>query len=115
MHTLAWVIATFAFAPSALAQAGSGMSEQVARMGGSMSVVDKECAGASAQQQAAGKEKQKTLLVQGGMDAAAFEKAYAAGVRDARQKWEAMSPAKQAESCRQIEQQVRDAAAQMGK
>lgn len=115
LSLLACTIAMLALAPSAMAQAGSGMSEQMARMSGSASVADKACGGASAEQQAAGKEKQKAMLAGRGMDAAAFDKAYAAGASDAQRKWDAMSPAKQAETCAQIKQQMEAAAGQVGR
>lgn len=97
-----------------MAQAGSGMSEQMARMSGSLSVANKICGGISEQQEAASKEKQKAMLAPRGMDAAAFEKAYAAGADDARRKWDSMSPARQAETCEDIKRKMSDAAEQIG-
>ncbi len=112
---LVLVTAMLAVAPPAMAQAGSGMSEQLARMGGSMSVVGKACGDFSNQELAASKEKQKAMLAQRGVDAAAFDKAYAAGADDARRKGDAMSPGKQAETCEEIKQQANAAAKQAGK
>lgn len=115
VRALACAAAMLAAAPSVMAQAGSGMAEQMARMSGSMSVVDTACGGASDAKAAAGKEKQKAMLAQRGMDGPAFEKAYAAGASDARRKWDSMTPAKQAEACKEIKQTMSDAAGQVGK
>lgn len=90
------------------------MSEQMARLSGSVSVANKFCGGVSEQQEAASKEKQKAMLAPRGMDSAAFEKAYAAGAEDARRKWGSMSPAQQAETCKDIKRKMSQAAAQIG-
>lgn len=112
VHVFACTVAVLAAAPVAMAQTGSGMSEQMARMSGSMSVANKACGSVSSEQEATSKEKQKAMLARRGMDAAAFDKAYAAGANDAKQKWDSMTPAKQAETCKQIKQQVEAASGQ---
>lgn len=111
---LAGAIALLCVTPVAIAQSGSGMSEQLARMSGGASVADQLCGGASEQKASAGKAQQKALLARRGMDGAAFDKAYAAGASDARRKWEAMTPARQAEACAKLKKMADASAAAAG-
>jgi acyl-CoA reductase-like NAD-dependent aldehyde dehydrogenase len=90
----------------------SNMHTQLANFGGSMHTTAKVCGDYSDEKLAEQKEKQRTLSIQGGMDAATFDEAFDAGASEAKAKWASIPASERQTKCDEFKQEMEGLAQQ---
>ncbi len=94
-------------APAASAQgAPDEMWVSMVKLGGAMHATAQRCGGYTEAELEDLKQQQRAVAVESGISAAEFEKVFTAAETQLVQRWNTMSPAQQAQACKDIKQQM---------
>ena len=84
----------------------SPMNQQLAKLGGTMQAVAEVCGDYSTDQLAKSKKQQKSQLLVNGMSESDFDKAFTAGLSEAKEKWKTVPESQRKGICDDMKQQI---------